>query len=140
MGCGRGRMSGGSNQKGEAVERKRKVRRLRRSVEEKRQIAEASLQSGASVGEVAKAYGVHPSQVGRWRRAYRSGLLGRASGPALLAVRVTDGVEQDETSERSKENGKGAGVIHIEFVRARVSIEGTADAGLVRAVLECLAG
>ena len=133
-------MSGGSNQKGEAVERKREVRRRRRAVDEKRQIAEASLQPGATVGEVAQAYGVHPSQVGRWRRAYRSGLLGSASTPALLAVRVTDAVEQDGTSQRTKEQGKRAGIIHIEFARARVSIEGTADAGTVRAVLECLAG
>ena len=133
-------MSGSSNQKGESVERKREVRRRRRSVDEKRQIAEASLQPGASVGEVAEAYGVHPSQVGKWRRAYRSGLLGSASAPALLAVRVADTVKQDETSQRSKEKGKRAGIIHIDFARARVSIEGTADAGTVRAVLECLAG
>src|SRR4051812_10570269 len=103
-------MSGSSNQKGESVEQKREVRRRRRSVDEKRHIAETSLQPGATVGEVAQAYGVHPSQVGKWRRrAYRSGLLGSASTPALLAVRVTDIVEQDETSQRSKEKGKRAG-------------------------------
>jgi len=58
-------MSSSSNQQGEAVERTREVKRRRRSVEEKRQIAEASLQPGASVAEVAQAYGVHPSQVGK---------------------------------------------------------------------------
>jgi transposase-like protein len=72
-------MSNSSNQKGEAVERRREARRHRRSIEEKRQIAEASLRPGSSVAEVAKAYAVHPSQVGKWRRAYRSGLLGDAS-------------------------------------------------------------
>lgn len=136
----RGMMSGSSNQKSESVERKREVRRRRRSAEEKRQIAEASLQPGATVGEVAQAYGVHPSQVGKWRRAYRSGLLGSTSTPALLPARVSDTVEQDETRQRPKEKGKRAGFIHIEFARARVSIEGTADVGTVRAVLECLAG
>ena len=133
-------MSSSSNQKGEAVARRQEVRRRRRSVDEKRQIADASLQPGASVADVAKAYGVHPSQVGKWRRAYRSGLLGNASEPALLEVRVADCVEQHETSRASTLKGKRAAFIHIEFARARVSIEGSADAATVRAVLECLAG
>jgi transposase-like protein len=132
-------MSSSSNQKGAAAERKHEVRRRKRSVEEKRQIAEASLQPGASVAEVAQAYGVHPSQVGKWRQLYRSGLLGNASAPPLLAVRVADAVELDETSHASKQKGKRTGSIHIELVRARVSIEGSADAATVRAVLECLA-
>jgi transposase len=109
-------------------------------MEEKRQIAEASLQPGASVTEVAKAYGVHASQVGKWRRAYRSGLLGNAPEPALLEVHVADGVEQHETSRALPLKGKRTAIIHIEFARARISIEGTADAATVRAVLECLAG
>jgi transposase len=133
-------MSGSLNQKGEAVERRREVRRRRRSVEEKRQIAEASLQPGASVGEVAQVYGVHPSQVGKWRRAYRSGLLGNSSAPSLLEVRVADVIEQDETSRALKQKVRQTGSIHIEFARARVRIEGTADVATVRAVLECLAG
>lgn len=76
-------MSSSSNQKGEAVERTREVKRRSRSVEEKRQIAEASLKPGASVAEMAQAYGVHPSQIGKWRRLYRNGLLGNASSPGL---------------------------------------------------------
>jgi transposase len=133
-------MSSSSNQKGEAVDRKDEVRRRRRSVEEKRQIVEASLRPGASVAEVAQAHGVHPSQVGKWRRLYRSGLLGKASAPPLLAVRVADAVELDETSHASKQKGKRTGSIHIEFARARVSIDGSADAATIRAVLESLAG
>lgn len=132
-------MSGSSSQKGEAVERAREVKRRRRSVEEKREIAEASLQPGTSVAEVAQAYGVHPSQVGKWRRLHRSGLLGNASAPPLLAVRVADAVER-ETSQASKQKIKQYGSIHIEFARVRVSIESGADAATVRAVLESLAG
>jgi transposase len=133
-------MSSSSSQKGEAVERRRETRRRRRSVEEKGQIAEASLQPGASVAHVGKAYGVHASQVGKWRLAYRNGLLGNASAPFLLAVRVADAVERDETGQASKQKGRRTGSIHIEFARARVSIEGAADAATVRTVLECLAG
>jgi transposase-like protein len=133
-------MSSSSSQKGEAVEGAREMKRRRRSVEEKREIAEASLQPGTSVAEVAQAYGVHPSQVGKWRRLHRSGLLGNASAPPLLAVRVVDAVEPDETSHASKQKVKQNGSIHIEFARVRVSIESGADAATVRAVLESLAG
>jgi transposase len=135
-------MSSNSNQKGEAVGRRQEAKRRRRSVEEKRQIAEASMQAGASIAEVAKAYGVHPSQVGKWRRAYRSGLLGDASTstPALLEVHVADAVERHGTSRLARQKDKQTGSIHIEFARARVSIEGSADDATVRAVLECLAG
>jgi transposase len=133
-------MSDSSNQKSEAVKRRREVRRRMRSVEEKRQIAEASLQPGASVAEVAQAYGVHPSQVGKWRRLYRNGLIGNSSEPALLAVHIAEDVQPRGISRTAKPQRSRAGIIHVEFARARVSIEGTADPATLRAVLECLAG
>ena len=112
-----------------------KPRRRMRSVEEKREIAEASMKAGSSISEVAERYGVHSSQVRKWRRLHRNGALGNGSAPALLAVRVDDSVKQ--TGSRSKAAERG--IIHIELARARVSIEGTADATTLRAVLECLA-
>jgi len=60
------------SQKGNGSEQRVAPKRRRRSVEEKCAIAEASLKPGTSVREVAEAYGVHPSQVGKWRRLYRS--------------------------------------------------------------------
>ena len=133
-------MNSSTNQKGEAVDGRRAVSRRRRSAEEKREIAEASLQSGVSVPEAAQTYGVHPSQIRRWRRLYRSGLLGNASAPALLAVRIAEDVEHHEKEPGSKPKCNPVGIIHIELARARVSIEGAADAATVRAVLESLAG
>jgi transposase-like protein len=106
-----------------------------RSVEEKREIAEASMKAGASISEVAERYGAHSSQVRKWRRLYQNRTLGNGSAPALLAVRLDESVKQ--TGSRSKAAERG--IIHIELARARVSIEGTADAAAVRAVLECLA-
>jgi transposase-like protein len=53
------------NQTAHGSEQERKAKWLRRSAEEKRRIAEASLTPGASVHEVAQAYRVHPSQVGK---------------------------------------------------------------------------
>jgi transposase len=128
------------NQKGSGSEHEARINRRRRSAEEKREIAEASLKPGASVRAVADAYGVHPSQVGKWRRLYRSGSLRKAQVPALLSVRVTDDAPQGETSRASKSKANQHGIIHIEFANARVSVEGTADGATLRAVLECLAG
>ena len=46
---------------------KREPRR-RRAVAEKRRIVEETLESGASVAEVARAHGVNANQVFAWRR------------------------------------------------------------------------
>ena len=129
-----------SNQKSNGPEQEAAIRRRRRSVEEKREIAEASLKAGASVRAVAEAYGVHPSQVGKWWRMYRGGNLRKTPVPALLAVRVTEDAPKDQMSRASQSKGTQNGIIHIEFASARVSIEGVADGTTLRAVLECLAG
>jgi transposase-like protein len=131
---------GVSNQKGNEPESVVKKRRWR-SAEERRAIAEASLQAGTSAREVAERYGVHPSQVGKWRRQYRKGgLEGSTPAPAMLAVGVADDVQPDQTSRSSKSKVNGRGLIHIEFARARVSIEGIVDAATLQAVLASLAG
>jgi transposase len=129
---------GGSNQKIIGPEPGPEPRRRRRSAQEKREIAEASRQPGASVAEIAQSYGVHPSQVFKWRRAYRGELLEKKAPSALLRVRVTDSVEEEQVEVNTSSIRQGT--IHIQFARARVSIEGSADAATVRAVLECLAG
>jgi transposase-like protein len=92
------------------------------------------------VQDVAEAYQVHPSQIGKWRRLYRNGQLGNAPAPAMLAVHIAEEVKPNKRSRGSNLQRNQAGAIHIEFARARVSIEGRADAAMVRAVLECLAG
>lgn len=129
-----------SNQKSSGSTPEGVSRRRRRSVEEKREIAEASLKPGASVRAVAEAYGVYPSQVGKWRRLYRGGSTRREPASQLLAVRVADDAPQGKMSRASQSKAEQHGIIHIEFARARVSIEGVADGTVLRAVLECLAG
>ena len=89
---------------------------------------------------MAEQYGVHPSQVGKWRRLYRKGALENTPAPAMLAVRVTDEVQADHMSRSSKSKVNGRGLIHIELARARVSIEGMVDAATLQAVLASLAG
>jgi transposase-like protein len=122
------------------TERKPEATRRRRTIKERREIAEASLKAGTTVREVADAYAVHPTQIRKWRRLYRNGQLGNTATPTMLAVRIAEGVEPEKRSHLSKPQRNEGGAIHIEFAQARVSIEGRADAALVRAVLECLAG
>ena len=129
-----------ASQKLDGTERKPEPRRRRRSIKERREIAEASLKPGTTVRDVAEAYEVHPSQIGKWRRLYRNGQLGDAPTPAMLAVHIAEDVEPKKRSCASNLQRNQAGAIHIEFARARVNIEGRADAAMVRAVLECLAG
>jgi len=133
-------MMSNSNQKSNGPEQEAVIRRRRRSAEEKREIAEASLKPGASVRAVAEAYGVHPSQVGKWRRLHRRASSRKTPAPALLAVRVTDDAPNDQKSRALQSKANQHGIIRIEFASVRVSIEGVADGTTLRAVLECLAG
>ena len=128
-----------ASQKLDGTERKPEPRRRRKSIKERREIAEASLKPGTTVRDVAEAYEVHPSQIGKWRRLYRNGQLGNAAAPAMLAVRIAE-EEPKKRSRASNLQRNQAGAIYIEFARARVSIEGRADAAMVGVVLECLAG
>jgi len=129
-----------ASQRVDGAERKPEARRRRRTIKERREIAEASLKPRTTVRDVAEAYEVHPSQVRKWCRLYRNGQLGNVASPAMLAVRIAEGVEPEKRSRASNLQRNQDGAIHIEFARARVSIEGRADAAMVRAVLECLAG
>lgn len=114
-------------------------KRGQRSLDEKRAIVEESLQPGASVQQVAQVHGVHSSLVFKWRRLYRNGLLGNTPAATLLPVQVREEVKHDHVRPSSQREVHPRGSISIEFARARVNIEGIADAATVRAVLECLA-
>src|SRR5436305_13996509 len=65
--------------------------RRQRSKQERRRIAEESLQQGASVAVVARRHGVNANQVFQWRKLLREGRLDVDTGNArLLPVRVAD--------------------------------------------------
>jgi transposase len=122
-----------------------RVRRYR-STEEKRRIVEAVAGSGESVSVMARRHGVNANQLFHWRKLYQAGLLGAAPREAtrnelqLLSVAVSD-TSVDEPSATPASSADRTGAIHIEFPgRALVSIEGQADPGTIRAVLETLRG
>jgi transposase len=115
------------------------VRRVRRwrSVSEKRQIVQLTMEPGASVAEIARAYGVNANQLFKWRRAWVRGELTDGAA-ALLPVTLSSSVEpEDKTAvEAVHEQLAGGGVIHIELAgRARISVERGADAEMVRCIL-----
>ena len=113
-------------------------RRRRRTAEELR-IVEEALEAGASVARVARKHGVNANQVFAWSRLYESGRLGApASGMKLLPVRVVE--EHAPVKEAVAEIAPlQAGTIHIELPgRALISLEGSVDPAMIRAVLRSL--
>jgi transposase len=117
------------------------VRRWR-SVAEKRQIVQLTMESGSSVAEIARAYGLNANQVFKWRRALERGeLIESYSTSALLPVTVSTPSQSESAvvEQRGETAGSSAGAIHIELPgRAMISVESGADGSLVRAVLESL--
>lgn len=112
----------------------RRVRRWR-SVAEKRQIVQMTLEPGASVAEVARAHGVNANQVFKWRRAIDRGEL--VEPCALLPVTISASAEP--TDESVEEPATGGGSIHIELPgRAMISVESGADPVLLRSILASL--
>lgn len=122
-----------------ALVSRRRVRRWR-SVTEKRQIVQLTMEPGASVAEVARSYGVNANQVFKWRRALERGELVEPCA-ALLPIRISSSAdsEKDAAEQARQTNAASAGAIHIELPgRAMISVESGADARLVRCILESL--
>jgi transposase len=74
----------------------RKVRRFR-SVSEKREIVDLTLEPGASVALVARAHGLNANQVFKWRRAFERDELvdSTAACTALLPVTLAASSEAE---------------------------------------------
>jgi transposase len=110
------------------------ARRRHRSKQERRQIAEESLQPGASVAVIARSHGVNANQVFHWRKLLREGRLdGKPALTQLMPVRISEMVQQEPVSARPF-----SGTIHLELGRARLRIEGSADPDSLRMILEHL--
>jgi transposase len=117
------------------------VRRVRRwrSISEKRQIVQLTMEPGASVAEIARAHGVNANQVFKWRRAFERGELSEPCS-ALLPIAVAS-VSEPETEHPvfEPQATTTGGSIHIELPGiAMISVESGADFVLVRQILESL--
>ncbi len=118
----------------------RRVRRWR-SVSEKRQIVQLTMEPGASVALVARAHGLNANQLFKWRRAFERGELidSTVSPQALLPVTIAAPSAPEIREPASEQSSARSGSIHIEFPgRAMISVERGANSGLLRTVLESL--
>lgn len=107
-------------------------KRRYRSKRERREVVEETLQPGASVAVIARRHGVNANQVFHWRKLYREGRLDVEPAAAqLVPVRIAEVVSAAQAPAKLC-----AGVIVVEFGRARVRIEGSVDAESLRLVLE----
>ena len=139
-----------------AADRVQRKKRQQRSITEKRQIVEETMVAGASVAQVARAHGINANQVFAWRRLHQAGRLVETrskrviANPArLLSVKVseqgakpaiaaTDPAAMHARSTVAPPCTACAGTIHIQFPRAQVRIEGSADPTTLRLVVELL--
>jgi transposase len=115
------------------------LKRVQRTPEEKRRIVEATLVPGASIARVARENGVNANQVFQWRYEYRKGAAwAKQSRPELLPVTIAPDPKRVTVAKVVSDapSSSFTGSIHIELPgRASVSVEGSVDAELVRAVL-----
>src|SRR3974377_2424318 len=96
---------------------------------------------GASVALVARAHGVNANLVFNWRSLYKAGRRGGGDGAKLLPVKVAPESSPQPTApllEPRSSPSSSAGTIHVQLQHAQVSIEGSADPGLLRVLVECL--
>jgi transposase len=110
-------------------------RRRRWSRAEKERIVAAALEPGASASEVARAAGIHVSQLFRWRQQ----LCERTRVPAAFNP-VTIAAEPTPSLPMIPAVPETAGSIEIEFATGgRMRITGPVDARTVSALMKALA-
>jgi transposase len=118
--------------------------RVRRSIAEKRRIAELTFEPGASLALVARAHGVNANQAFTWRRELKRGELAEpdAAATALVPVMLSSprGPNHERPQASAKEQPAPGGSIHIEFPgRAVIAVEHGADRAVLQAILATLA-
>ena len=122
----------GTSRSAEVIAAEPTHKRQYRSKQERRQIAEETLQPGASVAVIARRHGVNANQVFYWRKLYREGRLDVAPPTAqLVPVRIAEVMSGEHLPAKLH-----AGVIMVEVGRARIRIEGSVDPENLRLVLE----
>jgi len=104
-------------------------RRRRWSRAEKERIVAAALEPGAVASEVARAAGIHTSQLFRWRQELCLPALPPAFSPVAVLAEPGGASPAPET----------AGVIEIEFAGGgRMRITGAVEASTVSALMKVL--
>ncbi len=107
-------------------------RRRRWSREEKERLVAASFEPGVTVSEVARAAGIHVSQLFRWRKQ----LCERTEpAPRLLPVEIVPQAPAAAPARRRRKSG----IIEIELGGGRrVCVDRDVDTDVLRQVLDLL--
>jgi transposase len=118
-------------------------RRRRWSLEDKERLVAASIEPGASVSEVARAAGLHVSQLFKWRKELCK--RSEASGASLVPVAIVPEAsiaeaEQVASTKAPGRQRKSQGIIEIELGGGhRVRVDCDVDGDALRRVLDALA-
>jgi len=111
-------------------------RRRRWSREEKERIVAAALEPGAVASEVARAAGIHTSQLFRWRQQ----LCERIQAPATFNPVMITSEPGTIALPSPGPLPERAGMVEIEFATGgRMRITGPVDAATVSALIKALA-
>lgn len=103
-------------------------RRRRWSTEEKERLVAAATAPGANASAVARAAGLHTSQLFRWRRQM---MPSQPPGSAFAAVALS--------GPQPMASG-GSGIVEIEIAGARLRISGSVDPAVLSALIEAISG
>ena len=119
-------------------------RRRRWSRAEKERIVAAALEPGAVASEVARAAGIHASQLFRWRQELCGPAPAGGTGetaPAFAAVTIaTEPMPPIATPAPAVAQPGPEGVVEIEFAGGtRMRISGAVDPAIASAVIAALA-
>ena len=125
-------------------------RRRRWKLAEKRQLVAEALEPGASVSEVAKRHGLHPSQLFAWKKQLRDGGLSDEdagigpSGLAFTPVVVRSDPTEPAARSMPMEESPGAGSarrgrMEIALRRGcRITVFADVDVGALARILDVL--
>ena len=115
-------------------------RRRRWSRAEKERIVAAAIEPGAVASEVARAAGIHSSQLFRWRQELcRSALSGPESAPAFSAVTIAAAPAEPAIPVPALPPPSASSVVEIEFASgARMRIAGAVDPSMASAMIAAL--
>jgi len=116
-------------------------RRRRWSREDKERLVAASLESGVSVSEVARAAGLHASQLFKWRKQLCK--RSEASVASLVPVEIVPSpprqAEEPSSTPAPAPRRKSHGIIEIELGSGhRVRVDCEVDGDALRRVLDAL--
>ncbi|MEZ5787752.1 MAG: transposase [Xanthobacteraceae bacterium] len=118
-------------------------RRRRWSRAEKERIVAAALEPGAVASEVARAAGIHTSQLFRWRQELCLSPSAAESAPPFSAVMIAPAAsalpEPTAASAAASPPSVAGSVVEIEFASGtRMRIAGAVDPGMASAMIAAL--